>query len=124
MTNKERLYDAFGELLYVISMADHSIQPEEIEQIKQMLQQHPSGEAIQWSFNYEARKQRPVEKVYEAVIDACQEVGPDPEYVFLIEVLEKVAAIHAGKSAEEEQVIQGFTNDLLERFRNDVKALS
>ena len=124
MTNKDRLYDAFGELVYVLAMADGSIQPQEIEQVKQILQQHPNGEAIQWSFDYEARKQRPVEKVYQSVIDACQEVGPDPEYLFLIDLLEKVAAIHAGKSAEEDQVIKGFTTDLIERFRNDLKTLS
>ena len=123
MTKKDQLYEAFGELAYVLAMADGNIQPEELQQVKQILEKHPQGTDIQWSFDYEARKQRPVEEVYQNVIDACQEVGPDPEYPFLIEMLEKVAAIHAGKSAEESKVITGFTTDLIERFRRDVEAI-
>lgn len=123
MTKKDQLYEAFGELAYVLAMADGNIQPEELQQVKQILETHPGGADIQWSFDYEARKQRPVEEVYQKVIDACQEVGPDPEYPFLIELLEKVAAIHAGKSAEENRVITGFTTDLIERFRRDVQAI-
>ena len=123
MTKKDQLYDAFGELAYVLAMADGTIQPEELAQVKQLLEQQPRGTDIQWSFDYEARSRRPVEEVYQKVIDACQEVGPDPEYPFLIELLEKVASINAGKSAEEDQVISGFTTDLLERFRKDLEAI-
>ena len=123
MTKKDQLYDAFGELAYVLAMADGNIQPEEVQQVKQILEQHPRGDDIQWSFDYEARNRRPVEEVYQKVIDACQEVGPDPEYPFLIEMLEKVAAISAGKSPEESQVISGFTSDLIERFRKDLGAI-
>lgn len=123
MTKKEQLYEAFGELVYVLAMADGTIQPEELQQVKQILEQHPQGADIQWSFDYEARQQRPVEDVYQKVIDACQAVGPDPEYPYLIDLLEKVAAVYAGKSQEEDKVITGFTADLLERFRRDVEAI-
>lgn len=123
MAKKDQLYDAFGELAYVLAMADGNVQPEELQQVKQILESHPRGADIQWSFDYEARKQRPVEEVYQKVIDACQAVGPDPEYPFLIEMLEKVAVIHAGKTAEESRVITDFTNDLIERFRKDVEAI-
>ena len=123
MTKKEQLYDAFGELVYVLAMADGAIQPEEFQQVKHILAQHPQGADIQWSFDYEARQQRPVEEVYQKVIDACQAVGPDPEYPYLIDLLEKVAAVYAGKNQQEDQVISGFTADLLERFRRDVEAI-
>ncbi len=123
MTKKEQLYEAFGELVYVLAMADGTIQPEELARVKQILEQHPQGADIQWSFDYEARQQRPVEDVYQKVIDACQEVGPDPEYPYLIDLLEKVAAVYAGKSQQEDKVITGFTADLLERFRRDVEAI-
>lgn len=123
MTKKEQLYEAFGELVYVLAMADGAIQPEELQQVKQVLEQHPQGADIQWSFDYEARQQRPVEDVYQKVIDACQAVGPDPEYPYLIDLLEKVAAVYAGKSQQEDRVITGFTTDLLERFRRDVEAI-
>ncbi len=123
MTKKEQLYEAFGELIYVLAMADGTIQPEELARVKQILEQHPQGADIQWSFDYEARQQRPVEDVYQKVIDACQEVGPDPEYPYLIDLLEKVAAVYAGKSQQEDKVITGFTADLLERFRRDVEAI-
>ncbi|MBV6440357.1 MAG: TerB family tellurite resistance protein [Haliscomenobacteraceae bacterium CHB4] len=123
MTKKEQLYDAFGELVYVLAMADGQIQPEEIQQIKQILEGHLQGAQIQWSFDYEAKKHRPVEEVYEEVIDTCRQVGPDPEYLFLIDLLEKVAAVYAGKDRQEDQVIQGFTSDLIERFRKDLEAI-
>lgn len=123
MTKKDQLYDAFGELAYVLAMADGNIQPEELHEVKQILEGHPRGADIQWSFDYEARKQHPVEEVYQKVIDACQEIGPDPEYPFLIDLLEKVAAISAGKSPAEEKVISGFTTDLLERFRKDLGSI-
>lgn len=123
MTKKEHLYDAFGELAYVLAMADGQIQPEEVQQVKQILEGHQQGASIQWSFNYEAGKQRPVEEVYQKVIDACQQIGPDPEYPFLIDMLEKVAAVYAGKSQQEDQVIKGFTTDLIERFRKDLEAI-
>jgi uncharacterized tellurite resistance protein B-like protein len=124
MTKKEHLYEAFGELVYVLAMADGQIQPEEKQQIKQILAGHAQGGAqMQWSFDYEAGKHRPVEELYQKVIDTCQEMGPDPEYTFLIDLLEKVAAVYAGKSRQEEQVISGFTADLLERFRKDVEAI-
>lgn len=124
MTKKEQLYDAFGELAYVLTMSDGAIQPEEIEKIKSTLQEHPGGEAILWSFNYEARKGRSAEEVYQKVIDACREIGPDPEYPFLIDLLEKIATVHAGKNEAEDRVISGFVSDLIERFREDVGAIA
>ena len=123
MTKKEQLYDAFGELAYVLAMADGTIQPEELRQVKEILEQHPQGADIQWSFNYEAKHQRPLDEVYQKVIDACQAIGPDAEYPFLIDMLEKIAAVHAGKSREEDNVIKGFTDDLIERFRKDLNAI-
>ena len=123
MTKKDQLYDAFGELAYVLAKADGEIQPEELQEVKQILETHPRGADIQWSFDYEARNERPIDDVYQKVIDACQAIGPDPEYPFLIDLLEKVAAVHAGKSPEEEKVITGFVAELIERFRNDLGAI-
>lgn len=50
MSKKERLYDAFGELLYVIAIADGVIQPEELVELEQIIENHPEGESINWSF--------------------------------------------------------------------------
>ena len=39
--NQEKLYEAFGELLYVVAMADGMIQEEEIETLENVLSEHP-----------------------------------------------------------------------------------
>ena len=50
--NQEKLYEAFGELLYVVAMADGLIQEEELSALDEVLKGHPWAADIQWSFNY------------------------------------------------------------------------
>lgn len=46
----EKLYEAFGELLYVIAMADGLIQENEITALEQVLAENPWAADIKWSF--------------------------------------------------------------------------
>ncbi len=123
MGNKEKLYDAFGELVYVVAMTDGIIQPEEKKALQDIIANHPWANEIEWSFNYEVEKHQDIDYLYKRVLDACYLNGPDPEYKFLIEVLEAVA--QASTSAEDEkQVIDRFTFELTERFKKDIDKLN
>jgi hypothetical protein len=61
--------------------------------------------------------------VYKKVIFACHDNGPDPEFQFMIEVMEAIAAASAGKDAAEDAKIKGFVQDLTERFKRDIEKL-
>lgn len=124
MTPKERIYDAFGELLYLVAKADGLIQPEEVESLEKMLKGHPKARQIKWSFDYERTHRNDPEGLYLKVIDCCRDNGPDPEYQFLIDMLEDVARASAGIDRQEKGMIEGFVRDLTERFKNDIKNIN
>ena len=119
--NQEKLYDAFGELLYVVAMADGLIQDEEITALERVLADHPWATDIKWSFNYELKKGNPVEDVYDKVIDYCKYNGPHPEYQKMIEVMEAVAHASAGVDENEQAVMDGFVKTLVEKFKTDIE---
>ena len=124
MTPKERIYDAFGELLYLVARADGLIQPEEVEKLEQILNGHPKAREIKWSFDYERTRRNDPEDLYLKIIERCRENGPDPEYQFLIEMLEEVARASAGIDRDEKGVIEGFVYDLTERFKKDIQDIN
>lgn len=116
--------DAFGELIYVVAMADGTIQDEELKTIEEKLKYHKWGRDIQWSFNYEMKKGSSPEEVYYKVLSYCESYGPAEEYQFLIEILEDVAKSSNGIDAQEEKVMNDFVNDLTERFKRDVARIN
>nr|WP_321450269.1 hypothetical protein [uncultured Carboxylicivirga sp.] len=123
MSVKTRLYDSFGEMLYVVAMADGIIQPEEIDVLHKALNKHPFGKDIEWSFDYERLHQTDVEELYQKVLNICQENGPDPEYQKLIEIMEEVAHSSDGINTDEQKVIDRFIHELTDRFKNALKEI-
>ncbi|MEH0155224.1 TerB family tellurite resistance protein [Limibacter armeniacum] len=119
--DKERLYDAFGELLYAVALADGMIQPEEINKIEQVLANHSWGREIEWSFNYEKNKNNDPKQVYEKALDTLKQHGPDPEYTFLIEILEEVARASDGIDESEDKVISDMQSSLKMHFIQQVE---
>jgi len=117
--NKEKLYEAFGELIYVVAMADGEIQESEVESLKNLVNEHPLGADIKWSFNYEAKNSTDTSDVYQKVLNTCQAFGPTKDYLLLIDLLEKVAAASAGIDEKEQAVINNFQTDLIARFKED-----
>ena len=117
--NKEKLYEAFGELIYVVAMADGEIQDTEIVALKKLVSEHLLGADIKWSFDYEARNKMNTADTYQKVLNTCQAYGPTEEYLLLIDLLEKVAAASAGIDEKEQQVINDFQADLIARFKED-----
>ena len=123
MENLDRLYDAFGELVYVVAMADGIIQKEEYDKLEEMLKSHPWGKEIKWSFDYENTHNNSVDDLYKKVLDQCYEAGPRKEYNFLLELLNQVANASNGVNENENEVINKFTEELTERFRRDLEKI-
>lgn len=119
--SKERLYESFGELVYVLAMADGRIDPSETKALDQILEKHAWAKDIRWSFDYEAKRSGDLEGIYEKALYHCQQLGPNPEYAFMIEVMEAVADASNGIDADEQAVIDGFQNDLIARFKSDLE---
>jgi uncharacterized tellurite resistance protein B-like protein len=114
--NKERLYDAFGELIYTLAMADGLIQAEEIKALDRILEGHPWASQIKWSFNYEVNKNLDLKDVYKKALGTFTQHGQDKEYAYLIEVLQEVAKASDGIDEDEQKMIENFQQDLRENF--------
>lgn len=119
--DKTRLYDAFGELIYAVAKADGLIQESELAALETILAGHPWAKEIQWSFDYEMKKEKSVEEAYKKAVDICKQNGPDSEYDFLFEVLEEVAKASETVEESEANVIYDFTGELRERFLKDIE---
>lgn len=124
MKNTEKLIEAFGEMIYVVAMTDGTIQKEELEVIENKLAAHKWGEDIKWSFDYEVKKKNSIEDLYKKVITYCEMHGPDAEYQFLLNVIEGVAAASNGIDRDEKEVMDGFVNELTEKFRADIERIN
>ena len=114
--SKERLYDALGELIYAVAMADGLVQAEEIERLQQVLLAHPWSREIKWSFDFENSREQSVEEAFSKAIETCKEYGPSTEYAFLFEVLQAIAAASHGTDTNEAIIIQRFKNEIKEHF--------
>ncbi|MCR9289337.1 MAG: TerB family tellurite resistance protein [Bacteroidetes bacterium] len=116
MTSKTRLYDAFGELIYAVALADGLIQQEELDKIDEVLKNHPWGKDVKWSFDYEARKGNDPKDAFEKALDLFKENGPDPDYYNLIDIIERIAVSSQGMDTDEKEVIEGFQTSLRNHF--------
>jgi hypothetical protein len=121
MVTKVELYDAFGELIYALAKADGVIQGEEITALEDIVKDHPWASEITWSFKYEKRNDKPLSEVYDKALMICQEYGACPDYPFLFEVLDKIAAAAEGVHDKEQKVIDNFKKELMEKFMNDAE---
>jgi hypothetical protein len=124
MVTKEKLYEAFGELIYAVAKADGVIQGEEVAVLEKILKNHSWAKDIVWSFNYEAQKNNSVEYVYNKAMDIFKEHGPSPEYEHLVSILQAVSESSQGNSATEateKGIINLFQQDLIKRFKEDLR---
>ena len=120
MTEKEKLYETLGELLYVVAKADGVIQEEEKERLEKLFKHHTWASEVKWSFYYESKKDSSVEDVYNKVINFCHAYGPAPEYNEFIDAMKDIAEASSGIDGEEENRITSFSKDLIARFQKDL----
>ncbi|MEM7104150.1 MAG: TerB family tellurite resistance protein [Bacteroidota bacterium] len=121
MINRERLYEAFGEIIYVVAMADGLIQPEETKALEDILQNHEWAKDIQWSFEYEADHMRDPSDIYKKALNTFIENGPDAAYESLFEILEEVAKASGGMDSEEASTLIDFDVDLRNQLIKDIE---
>ncbi len=124
MKDTDKLIEAFGELAYVVAMADGRVQKEEIEALEKKLANHKWGADIKWSFDYEMKKENDPKELYKKVMNYCEMHGPDAEYQFLIELLEGIANAHNGMDDNEESTISSFVQELTDTFRHDIDRIN
>ncbi|TAF65963.1 MAG: TerB family tellurite resistance protein [Cytophagales bacterium] len=123
MRNKEKLYEAFGEMIYVLAKADGLIQDEEIAKLSEIVKQHPWGAEIQWSFDYEKNKNHPTADIYKKALDTFHQYGACPEYQYLLEILDAIATASNGIDAEEKAVVEKFQQDFKQRLIADLEKI-
>jgi len=116
MVSKTRLYDAFGELIYTVAIADGIIQDDEVKVIEERLKEFEWGEEVKWSFNYEKKKGSDLKETYLKALETFKEYGPHPDYYNLIELLEDVAKASDGFEKKEGRVISIFNKSLRAHF--------
>lgn len=119
MAELDKLYEAFGELVYAVAKADGNIQNEERKALEEVLKDDHWATDIIWSFNYEDKKAHSVKEAYAKAIDIFKFHGPFSEYERFIEVIEKVAAAFQGITEEEKRIINSFRKDLLDSIKKD-----
>lgn len=120
MVTKEKLYEAFGELIYAVAKADGVIQGEELTALESILKNDSWAKDIVWSFKYEMAKNHPLAYVYNKAIDVFKEHGPASEYTHLVSILQAVAEASQGTSSQESGVINQFQQDLIQKFKQDM----
>ncbi len=117
MVNKEKLFEAFGELIYAVAKIDGTVQIEEIEKMKTLFQYKKGGEEVVWSFNYENRNNHKVKDAYEKALGVMIEYGSYEGYPELIRILNEVAEASNGIDESEKFLISRFEEDLLRGLR-------
>ncbi len=123
MTDQEKLYETFGELLYVIAKADGVIQDEERNSITELLKDHEWSKEIIWSFNYEEKKKNSIDDLYKKVISVCHKIGPSPIYNEFINGMNTIANASNGIDESESEKIDSFSKDLIARFKADLEKI-
>jgi len=111
------LYQTFGELLYLVAIADGVISKEEIDELNIILKDHPELENIKWSFNYEMNNNTSVDLLYKRIIETYTDNGPDEAYDFFIKSLEQLSKADGVVDKSEQDLINKFSTDLLARFK-------
>jgi len=116
MGSETRLYDAFGEIIYVVAIADGMIQDEEIKVIEEQLSKYSWGENAKWSFNYERKNETQLKEAYLKSLTTLKDYGPHEGYYDLIKILEEVAKADNDFERKEGRVISIFNKSLRAHF--------
>jgi len=119
MLSKDKYYEAFGDLLYAMALADGGIQEVEEITMRERLQHYPESQKIIDRFFRNKEENNTVAFSYMKAIEVCKVHGPDPEYAFLLELLVAVARAYMGIVPEERKILDTFIRDLKNAFKAD-----
>lgn len=109
---KSKLYNAFGEVIYTMAMADGYVHEKEISSLHDLLADHEWARGIKWSFDYEHKRNRNLNDVIKFSLMVFKENGPSDEYPYFLDVLKKVAEAHDGIVEQEQKLIDLLHKEL------------
>lgn len=115
--SKEELFKAFGELLYAVASADGNIQQEEKALLAQVLSHHNYAFEIVGSFKFLANTQHSISEAYKNALKTFKAFGYFEGYAEFKIILEDLAFVCEGISAEERMLIDSFIEELNEHFK-------
>ncbi|MDW7690908.1 hypothetical protein R9C00_20880 [Flammeovirgaceae bacterium SG7u.111] len=114
--NKEKLYDAFGELLYATFKVEGAIRGEVLVKLEESLAHYNWGAAALWSFNYEQDHNRSIEDAFDKAYYTFEEFGPNEEYATLFSLLERLSNKKHYISKRGRVMIEKFKRRLNKKF--------
>ncbi len=113
MINTDKLYHAFGELLYAISMADGDIQKSEKEAIIRALKGHDMVNVILNSINDQETRKIGVDEAFRSALNTLKSHGPFEEYNDFYVILKEVAKSFEGIESGESRLLEIFNHEFL-----------
>lgn len=114
--SKEQLYQSFAELIYAVAMADGILMAAERKAIKQILGDHAMMPYIDNLFDATNKHSISIVSAYYKVRQYIKENKPDPEFSFLVQVLEALSKLSEGVADEEENLVEDFVLDLKQKL--------
>jgi hypothetical protein len=115
---KERLYEAFGELLYALMKTGEMLQPEGLETIRSTLGLYTWGDQTLWSFFYEFKRATSPEMLYVKALTTCQDFGQAEEYKSFFETAEKLIATQIPNSLPAQRMLSSFQRKILQNLKD------
>ncbi|MGB1205882.1 MAG: hypothetical protein ACPG5B_09560 [Chitinophagales bacterium] len=118
MTKKERLFDAFGELLYAIIHTNQNIKDKNtyLDITDKIARKYRITRHIDWTVNYERRNAHSIDNAYMRALMACRDNGPDPDYIDLFDLLQYTTNLNKNLTEKDIDLISGFESALKEIF--------
>ncbi|WP_020530243.1 hypothetical protein [Flexithrix dorotheae] len=114
MINKEKIYEAFGELIFAILRIDGTINPSQKNKVELILKKFENGDQIFWSFNYENNHKKNWEEIENNTLDLFLEFGPSKDYQTFFEIFEAM-------EIEKLDLIGSKGKKMITRFKNKLK---
>ncbi len=115
--DKSDLYRSFGDLIYAIAMADGILQEEEKNAIRKIIGDHAMMPFVDESLNRKVKEEISIVSAYYKVMNYIKENKPDPEFHFLLQVLEALSKLSAGVDEDDENLMEDFIADLRSRLK-------
>lgn len=113
MINTDKLYHAFGELLYAISLADGGIQKKEKEVIIEALKGHDMVNVVLNAIKDQESRNIGVDEAFKSALVTLKAHGPFEEYNDFYKILKEVAKSYEGIASGESRLLEIFNKEFL-----------
>lgn len=110
--NKTELYQSFASLIYAVAMADGILMNEEKDAIRKVIGNHPMMAPLNSLFESKEKLEISIVSAYYEVMTYIKQNKPDPEFSFLVQVLESLSSLSEGVEEEEGNLVEEFIIDL------------